>query len=58
VKESDMRGAFIVHEEEESAYRMLFTTPQKNGPLGEYRRKWEDDIKMYLGEQGFETTCN
>ena len=28
-----MKGTFIVHEEVESAYRMLFTMPQKNGPL-------------------------
>jgi hypothetical protein len=43
-----MRGAFIVHEEVESAYRMFFAIPQKNGPLRRYRGKYEDDIEMYF----------
>jgi hypothetical protein len=46
-----MRGAFIVREEVESAYRILFTIPQKNGPLRRYRRKWEGDIKIVFEKE-------
>jgi len=30
------------------AYRILLGRPEGRRPLGRLRRKWEDNIKMYL----------
>jgi hypothetical protein len=35
------------------AYRVLVGRPEGRRPLGRPRRRWEDDIKMYLGEVGW-----
>jgi hypothetical protein len=35
------------------AYNMLVGRPEGRRPLGRPRRRWEDNIKMYLGEIGF-----
>jgi hypothetical protein len=35
-------------------YRVLMGTPKGNRPLGRFRRRWEDNIKMYLQEVGWE----
>jgi hypothetical protein len=35
-----------------SAYRVLVVKPEGKGQLGRPRRKWEDNIKMYLQEVG------
>jgi hypothetical protein len=34
------------------AYRVLVGIPEDRRPLGRPRRRWEDDIKMDLGEVG------
>jgi hypothetical protein len=36
-----------------SVYNILFGRPEGRRPLGRPRRKWEDKIKMDLGEIGF-----
>jgi hypothetical protein len=36
-----------------SAYNILVGRPEGRGPLGRPRRRWEDNIKMYLREIGF-----
>jgi hypothetical protein len=37
--------------EKMSAYRFLVGNPEGMRPLGRPRRRWEDDIKMYLRER-------
>ena len=34
------------------AYRVLVVKPEGKRPLGRPRRRWEDNIKMYLQELG------
>jgi hypothetical protein len=36
------------------AYRVLVGRPEGKRPLGRPRRRWEDNIKMYLGEIGID----
>jgi hypothetical protein len=35
------------------AYSILVGKPEGRRPLGRPRRRWDDNIKMYLGEIGF-----
>jgi hypothetical protein len=35
------------------AYRILVGRPEGRRPLGRPRRRWEDNIKMYLQEMGW-----
>jgi hypothetical protein len=35
------------------AYNILVGKPEGRKPLGRFRRRWEDNIKMDLGETGF-----
>jgi ribosome biogenesis protein Nip4 len=35
------------------AYNILVERPEGRRPLGRPRRRWEDNIKMYLREIGF-----
>jgi hypothetical protein len=45
-----MGRACSISEESKSAYRVLVGTLGEKKPLGRYRRKWEDNIKMDLQE--------
>jgi len=36
--------------ERRGIYRMLVGKPEEKRPLGRPRRRWEDNIKMYLQE--------
>jgi hypothetical protein len=36
------------------AYRVLVGRPDRKRPLGRPRSKWEDNIKIYLQEMGWE----
>ena len=38
--------------EKRGIYRVLVGKPEGKGPLGRLRRRWEDNIKMYLQEVG------
>jgi hypothetical protein len=38
--------------EERGVYRILVGKPERKGPLGRPRHKWEDNIKMDLQEVG------
>jgi hypothetical protein len=38
------------------AYRVLVVSPEDKRPLGRPRRRWEDNIKMDLGELGIDGT--
>jgi hypothetical protein len=38
--------------ERKGVYRVLVGKPEGKGPLGRPRRRWEDNIKVYLQEMG------
>jgi hypothetical protein len=38
--------------EKKNAYRILVKKSERRRPLGRYRRRWEDNIKMDLREMG------
>jgi hypothetical protein len=38
--------------EKRNAYRLLMGKPEGRRPLGRPRRRWVDNIRMYLGEVG------
>jgi hypothetical protein len=40
--------------EKRSAYRILLGMPEGKTPLGRPRRRWVDNIKMYLREIGWD----
>jgi hypothetical protein len=40
-------------EEERNGYRLLMGKPEGKRPLGRPRRRWEDNIRMDLGEVGW-----
>jgi hypothetical protein len=40
--------------ETRNAYRILVGKPERKRPLGRPRRRWVDDIKMDLGEIGWD----
>ena len=42
-------------EEGRSAFKMLTGTPAGKSPLGRPRRRWEDNIRMYLKEIAINT---
>jgi hypothetical protein len=39
--------------EKRNAYRILVGRPERKRPLGRPRHRWEDNIKMDLGEIGW-----
>jgi hypothetical protein len=39
--------------EKRNAYRILVGKPEGKRPLGRPRRRWQDDIKMYVIEVGW-----
>ena len=41
--------------ERRDLYRVLVTKPYGKRPLGRTRRRWEDNIKMYMQEVGWGT---
>lgn len=43
-----MGGACGTYGERKRAYRVLVDTPEGKRPLGRYRLRWKDDIKMDL----------
>jgi hypothetical protein len=41
--------------EKANAYRGLVEKPEENRPLERHKRRWVDNIKLYLQEIGFKT---
>jgi hypothetical protein len=39
--------------EKRNAYRLLVAKPEGKRPLGRPRRRWVDNIRMYVGEEGW-----
>jgi hypothetical protein len=48
-----MDRACSTNEEKRNAYRILVGKPERKRPLGRPRRRWEDNIRMDLGEIGW-----
>jgi hypothetical protein len=36
-----------------NAYKVLFGKPEGKRPLGRFRHRWEDNIRMHLREMGW-----
>jgi len=53
-----MVGAFSTIGERRGAYRVLVGKPEGKRPLGKYKRKREDNIKMDLQEVGWRQGLN
>jgi hypothetical protein len=55
IKSRRMRWAGHVDSirEKTNAYRILARNPEGKGPLGVYRRRWENNIEMDLREIGW-----
>jgi hypothetical protein len=54
IKSSRMRLAgHVARMEKRNAYRLLVGKPEGKRPLGRPRRKWVDNIRMDLGEEGW-----
>jgi hypothetical protein len=54
MKEDEVGGACGTHGEGRGVYRDLVGRSEGKKPLGRPRRRWEDNIKMDLGEIGIE----
>jgi hypothetical protein len=53
VKKTEMGRVFSMYGERRDAYRVLVGKPEGRRPLGSPRRRWEDNIKMYLRAVGW-----
>jgi hypothetical protein len=49
-----MGMACSTHGEKRNSYRILMGKPEGKGPLGEPRRRWENNIRMDLREVGWD----
>ena len=47
-----MGGAYSTYGERRGVYRVLVGKPEGKRPLGRPRRRWENNIKMYVQEVG------
>jgi hypothetical protein len=54
LKENEMDRACSTNGETRNAYRILVGKPEGKRPLGRRRRRWVDNIKMDLGEVGWD----
>jgi hypothetical protein len=48
-----MGGAYNMHGEKRTAYRILLGKLEGKRPLGRFIRRWEDNIRMDLRERGW-----
>jgi hypothetical protein len=53
VAKDEMGWPFSTNGEKRNAYRLLVIKPEGKRPLGRPRRRWVDNIRMYLGEVGW-----
>jgi hypothetical protein len=49
-----MGKAYSTNGEKRTAYRILVRNPEGKRPLGRPRHRWVDNIKMDLGEIGYD----
>jgi hypothetical protein len=48
-----MGGPCSTNKAKRNAYRLLVGKPKGKRPLGRPRRRWVDNIRMYVGEVGW-----
>jgi len=53
IEKNEMGGACSTYGERRGVYRILAGKHEGKRPLGRYRRKWEDNIKLDLQEVGW-----
>jgi hypothetical protein len=49
-----MGWSFSMNGEKRNAYRLLVEKPEGNRPLGRPRHRWVDNIRMDVGEVGWD----
>jgi hypothetical protein len=54
VEEDETGGPCSTNGEKRNAYRLLLRKPEGKRPLGRPRRRWVDNIRMNLGEVGWD----
>jgi hypothetical protein len=52
IKKDEVGEAYRAHGEMRNPYKVLVGKPDEKGPFGRQRRRWEDNIKMYVFEIG------
>jgi hypothetical protein len=52
IREDEISGAYAIYWEKRNAYRVLVGKPEEKRPVGRSKRRWENNIKMYLKELG------
>jgi hypothetical protein len=53
IENNEMGGALARIEEWRGVYRVLVEKPERKRSLGRPRRRWENNIKMDLQEEGY-----
>jgi hypothetical protein len=48
-----MSGSCSTNGEKRNAYKLLWESQREKSPLGRPRRRWVDNIRIYLGEVGW-----
>jgi hypothetical protein len=54
MKKTRMNRACSMYQERRGVYRVFVRKPEGRKQLGRPRRRWENNIKMYLREVGWE----
>jgi hypothetical protein len=53
IAEDEMGGPCSTNGEKRNPYRLLVGKPEGKRPVGRPRRRWVDNIRIYLGEVGW-----
>jgi len=48
IEKNEMSGTRSMYGDRRGVYRVLVVKPEREGPLGRPRRRWDDNIKMDL----------
>jgi hypothetical protein len=54
IENNEMGGAYSTYAESRAAYSILVSRPEGRRPLGRRKRRWEDNLKIYLQEVGWD----
>jgi hypothetical protein len=56
MKNNSLKAHVALFGQKRNAYRILVRKPERKRLLGRPRRRWEDNIKINLGERGWVST--